>query len=84
MARRIKHTKPIRIGYHEVRQVIPAGPPNGSILVMNLVCGECKFKLEGRFSMAELNEGFPHVTCPNCDTVNYVPYSISGRNNATD
>lgn len=79
---RRKRVKPIRIGHNEVYLVIPAGPPNGSILAMNLTCGECKFKFEGRYSMAQLEQGFPHETCPNCNTVNYVPYTISGRNDA--
>lgn len=79
-----KRVKPIRIGYNEVREVIPAGPPNGTVLVMNLICGnpECKFKFVGRYHMAQLSDGFPHETCPNCQTVNYVPYDLSGRSNA--
>lgn len=79
---RKREVKPIRIHSNEVREVIPAGPPNGSILIMSLVCGECRFKFEGRYSLAQLAQGFPHETCPECDTINYVPYTISGRNDA--
>lgn len=77
-----KQEKPIRIFSNEVFLTIPAGPPNGTILAMNLVCGNCKFRFERRYSMAQLSIGFPHETCPNCQTVNYVPYTISGRNDA--
>lgn len=71
---------PIKIGHYEVLQVIPVGPPNGSVLVFNLECGNCRFKFEGRYPLAQLAQGFPQETCANCDTVNYVPYTISGRN----
>lgn len=78
--RKKERVPPTRVHSNEVYQVIPQGPPNGTILAMNLVCGKCKFKFEGRYSMSELSIGFPHETCPNCATVNYVPYTISGRN----
>lgn len=77
-----RNVVPIRIFSNDVHEVIPAGPPNGTVLAMNLVCGNCKFKFEGRYSMAQLAQGFPHETCPECSTVNYVPYTISGRNDA--
>jgi phage FluMu protein Com len=78
-----KQEKPIRVAHNEVFQVIAAGPPNGTVLAMNLTCGSCGFKFEGRYTMAQLSLGaFPHETCPKCKTVNYVPYTASGRNDA--
>lgn len=77
-----KRVKPIRIGQHEVFNVAPGGGANGALLSMTLTCGNCAFQFRRTYSMAELSLGFPHETCENCSTVNYVPYSISGRNNA--
>lgn len=75
-----KKEGPIRVHHNEVILVVPAGPPNGTVLVMALQCGACKFAFEGRYSMAQLSQGFPHETCPECSRENYVPYTISGRN----
>lgn len=78
--RRRRNTKPIKIGWHEVINIAPAGPPNGAQLTMKLYCGECDFYFERIYHMAQLAQGFPHETCENCGAVNYVPYTISGRN----
>lgn len=82
MIRRKKTGPPVRVAYNEVYEVIPAGPPNGTILAMNLQCGACKFWFKRRYSMAQLDEGFPHEVCPNCEQENYVPFRSSGRGDA--
>lgn len=76
-----REPKPIRAAAHEVYNVAPGGS-NGATLSINVMCGECRFEWGISAHMAALSQGFPIETCPNCSTVNYIPYSISGRNRA--
>ena len=71
---------PIRVAYNEVEKVTQSSGANGSVLKMALRCGACNFLFSRSYSLAQLAEGYPHEECPNCKQMNFVPYTISGRN----
>lgn len=75
-----KRDKPIRCKYNEVVGSFPGSGANGSLTEIYIECGNCGFGFTNIYTMAELSVGFPHEVCENCSTLNYVPYTISGRN----